>query len=213
MARPPLPAAVRIEIAPPALLRSTAMLAISAYGLLLATPVLLAMLVVSVRPFGLQTFVLPLATIAAATYFLPFGFGNPHIGKLVRSVEPAARTSEAGFVVQLSTIPRTRSGLRALLEDADDIGWLSLTDTELTFRGDSIKLTLPFEQIREVKPQSIGWRGFFLYSPRLALMISGIPNLEALEFTERSSWTLPGSRKIAQQLFQRILHARTGSQL
>ncbi len=204
MARPPLPAAARIEMARPKLLGSGAVLAINCYGLLLALPVLLVMLAVSIQPFGRHTFVLPLLAIAIATYFLPFGFGNPHIGRLVRSFEPAARQPQHGFVVQLTTVPRTRSGLRALVEDADDIGWLSFTDSELIFRGDSMQINLPFEKIREVKRQSIGWRGFFLYSPRLSLTISGIPNMDALEFTERSSCTLPASRRVAQHLFQQV---------
>lgn len=196
---PSSPTAARIEITPPKLLTAGAVVAINAFGLLLMVPVLVSMLAVSVMKFSALTFLLPLVTIAAALYFLPFGFGNPCVAKLARSLKPADRTS---VLVQLTLTPRLCSGLRAFVEDADDIGWLSLTDSELAFNGDAIKLSIPFAQIRRLEPQSIGWRGFFLYNPRIALAVSGVPNLETLEFTERSSWSLPASGRIARELYE-----------
>lgn len=202
--RPPLPAAVRLQVNPPRLLDRRALLAVGAYGLILAVPVVTVMLAVTTLQLGWQTFLAPLLAIGLATWFLPLGFGNPHVVRLVRSLDPAAGRRADAFVVQLTTRPRTCSGLRALLEDADDIGCLTFTESELVFHGDSLQLTVPFEKVTAARRQSIGWRGLFLYRPRLALTVAGVQQLEALEFTERSSWTLGGSRRVVRRLFQQV---------
>ena len=82
-------------------------------------PFLLLVLVVSVTQFSLLTALIPLLVVAATAYFLPFGLGNTHVTRLVRSLNPAAAQGGEGFIVQLTLSPRLRSGLRALLEDAD----------------------------------------------------------------------------------------------
>jgi len=124
---------------------------------------------------------------------------------MLRRVEAASEGQN--FIVQLTLTPRLRSGLRALLEDADDIGWLSVTPSSLLFRGDSIQLTVPFTQIQQLEPQSIGWRGLFVWGPRVRLRVSGLPKVEALEFAERSSWLLPASRRTARRLFRCLSEA------
>jgi hypothetical protein len=177
---------------------------VSAYGLLVMLPVLISILVLSLSSFGLQTYILPVTAIAFATFFLPCGFGNPFVSRLVRSQHSAAAQSSDGFVAQLSLTPRLRTGLRALVEDADDVGWLSFTDSELRFEGDSVQLTVPFERIREVRSHNIGWRGLFLYGPPSSFTVSGLPQVEGFQVAERSSWTLPASRVAARRLFERL---------
>ena len=86
----------------------------------------------------------------ATAFFLPFGLGNTHVARLVRSLNPGASRDEDGFIVQLTVSPRLRSGLRALLEDADDIGYLTFAANELRFQGDSVKLSAPWEDIQLV---------------------------------------------------------------
>ncbi|MGO8926790.1 MAG: hypothetical protein ACLQU3_07870 [Limisphaerales bacterium] len=193
-----------IEIAKPRLFTAGAVAVVSAYGILLATPFLISVLVISVIQFGPLTVLIPLLVVAATAYFLPFGLGNAHVTRLVYSLNPAAAKGEDGFIVQLTLSPRLRTGLRALLEDADDVGYLSFTGTGLRFQGDSVKLTVPFDCIQEVRPQNIGLRGLFVYGRRIRLVVSGLPQAEAIEFAERSSRVLPASRAITRKLYQRL---------
>ena len=164
-----------IEIAPPRLFTAGAVVTVSAYGILLAAPFFAAILVVSLIKFGILTVLIPLLAVAATAYFLPFGLGNAHVTRLVQSLNPAAGKSEDGFIVQLTLSPRIRSGLRAILDDADDIGYLSFTGTELLFQGDSVKLSVPFNYIEQVQPQNIGLRGLFVYGRRIRVRVSGLP--------------------------------------
>lgn len=210
-AMPSTPA--QIEVKPPRLYTTAAVLAVVAYGLFLALPVLiLSLVVISLPKYGLFTFLIPLLAIAVATFFLPFGFGNPLVSRLVRTLRPAAETGQDRFIVQLTLTPRLRSGLRALMEDADDIGWLSFTSSALVFQGDSVQLCVPFEKIQQLRPQSIGVRGLFVWGPRVALAVSGLPNVTALEFAERSSWLLPSSRRTARELYQCLAQKAAGSE-
>ncbi len=196
------PGVARLEVGPPKLFGTGALFIVSAYGLLVMLPVLISILVISLLQFGLLTFVLPLAAIAFATLLLPCGFGNPYICRLVDSLNPASRGSAEGFVVQLTMTPRLRTGPRALLEDADDVGWLSFTGSELRFQGDSVQLSVPFEHIRELQSRNIGWRGLFLYGGRCAFAVSSLPQVQLFELAERSSWLLPGSRMKSRRLFE-----------
>lgn len=180
---------------------------VNAYGLILVAPILVVLLAVSVTPLGVNTVLIPLLTVAVATFFLPFGFGNTHVARLVRSFEPAA--GEPGrFIVQLSAQPRLRSGLGALLEDADDVGSLDVSGSSLHFRGDSVELTVPLDQIRSVRRQTLGWRGLFLYGPLVVVELQGLPELERVKFAERSSSVITQSRKIARDLYRSISTAQ-----
>lgn len=187
-----------MEVQEPRLLSGAAVVLANGFGLLLILPALLALLAVSVLPFGWITFVLPLCVFGAATMLLPFGAGNPLILKLARHI-PLPSTSCPKFLVQLTFTPRLRSGPRALLEDADDIGWLVFEDGAMQFYGDSVRLSVPFESVQEARPGSIGLRGMFLY-PALNVRVSS--NGPAMRFTiaERSSWQLSGARRIAREM-------------
>ena len=179
----------RLEIGQPRLLTAGTMLALYGFGLLRVIPVLVAIVVVSLVPFGAWSVVVPLLAIVVTTASLPFTFGNTLITKLVHRLAPAAAGGEDAFVVQLTFSPRLRSGLRALVEDADDIGCLRFTPSELVFDGDSVKLSVPGGQIGRVESRNIGLRGLFLYGARIEVTVSGLSNVRTLEFTERSSKT------------------------
>jgi len=196
--------AAKIEIAQPKLFTLGAVVVVSAYGLLLAVPIFISVLVVSLLKFGVLTVLIPFVAIAGTAYFLPFGLGNPYVARLVRALHPAAGQAGEGFIVQLTLWPRIRSGLRAVLEDADDVGHLHFTGAEMTFQGDSVKLSVPLACIEEVRFQNIGLRGLFVYGRRIGVVVSGLPNIEALEFTERSSWLLPTSKKITRKLYEQL---------
>jgi hypothetical protein len=174
------------------------------YGLMLVLPVFLSILVASVLRLSALTLVLPLLGIVVSIFLLPFGFGNAYAAKLIGSIAGAAPRPEDHFFVQLTLSPRIRSGLRAFAEDADDLGQLSFTDSALLFRGDSVTLSVPFTQIQSIESNNVGWRGLFVYGRRLVVVVSGLPNVTAVEFAERSSWLLPTSRKITRQLYARL---------
>jgi hypothetical protein len=196
------PNSARITITPPRTLTLSAVLVISAYGLVLFIPVLLAMMVVSVVPLGMGTLLIPLVAIAFATFFLPVGFGNPYVTRLIRSLDHGSVTEPGGFMVQLTLAPRVRSGLRALLEDADDVGWLRLTESGLLFQGDSIQLAVPYEEIRDLRTKNLGWRGLFVYGSPCTFAVRGLHEATCFKFAERSSWLLPSSRRNAARLYR-----------
>ena len=176
---------------------------ICAYGLLLMIPVVLVALAVSVRQLGMLTVLLPVLAVGIATFFLPFGFGNPYVARLVRSLPKPAAWEPGSAIVQLTLTPRLRSGTRALLEDADDVGWLGFSESTLVFQGDSVALSIPLAQIREVRFENIGARGLYLY-PRLAISVQGLDGVQALGFADRSSWWLPAARR-STRAFQSLL--------
>jgi hypothetical protein len=194
----------RIDITPPRLFTGSAVAVVNAYGMVLVLPIFSAIMVVSVIKLSALTALIPLLALAVTAFFLPFGLGNTHITRLVRSLHPGAGQNEDGFVVQLTISPRLRSGVRALLEDADDIGHLTFSASGLSFQGDSVRLTMPWEDIQLVQPRNIGWRGLFVYGRRIKLVISAWPEVEWLEFAERSSWLLPVSRAITRRLYERL---------
>ena len=197
--------AATIQISQPKRFGLGAALTVNAYGLLLMAPVFVSMLVASILPLGILTALLPLLVVAAAAYFLPFGMGNTHITRLVRSFAASAASGRDGFVVQLTLTPKLRSGLRATLEDADDIGWLTLGPDALAFAGDSVQLCVPYQRIERVQPRNIGLRGAFVYGRRIKLAVAGLPEAPSMELAERSSWLLPASRRITAQLYTQLL--------
>jgi len=198
------PNAAKIEISEPRLFTAGAVAIVNAYGLLLVAPIFASILVVSVIKFGVLTVLIPALMVAATAYFLPFGLGNTYVTRLVRSLNSAAGNGADGFVVQLALSPRLRGGLRAILEDADDIGYLSFSGTELRYQGDSVKLTVPHGCIKAVAPENIGLRGLFVYGRRIKVVVAGVSEIESLEFAERCSWVLPTSRAVTRKLHGRL---------
>jgi hypothetical protein len=193
-----------IEIKRPKVFNAGAVAIVNVYGVLLITPTFCAILAVSLIKLGVLTLVIPLVAIATTAYLLPIGLGNTYITRLVHSLHPRVGQHEEGFIVQLTLSPRLRSGIRALVEDADDIGYLTFSGTALSFRGDSIKLSVPWKDIQLLRPSNLGWRGFFGYGRRLRLVVSAWPEVEGFEIAERSSWLLPGSRAITRKLSERL---------
>lgn len=193
----------KLEIQSARLFTSRAVLIVCAFGLLLVIPVLLSMLVMSSLQFGIWTVLIPLGAICVATLFLPFGFGNTYVARLARSFRPADWRNSDCFIVQITFLPRIRSGLRAVLEDADDIGSLNLSAAELEFRGDAVRFSIPYGQLRDLRLQTIGLRGLFVY-PRLAITVSGLPGITDLRIADRAGWFLPMSHKRTRELHHRL---------
>jgi hypothetical protein len=198
---------IHFETARPRLLTGRAVVLIYCYGFLLAAPILASVLAVSLLKLGLLTLLPPLLAIALSVYLLPCGLGNPYAAKLVRALPGVEANLRSGFVVQLTLSPRIRRGLRADLEDADDFGYLSLGDSALVFRGDAVKLVVPFSQIERVEARSIGWRGLFLCGQRSVVTVRGLPDVRSMEFAERRSWVLPTSRRMGREIYDGLQSA------
>lgn len=181
-----------------------AVMIISAYGILLLLPLFFSILLLSLLKFGPLTILIPVLVAVATVCLLPFGLGNTYVTRLVRSLVTVASNGGDEFVVQLTLSPRIRSGVRAILDDADDVGYLSLTSAGVIFRGDSVKLSVPYDHIVEVQPHNIGLRGLFVYGRRIRVLVSGSPRVKELEFTERSSWLLFASKRITRRLHERL---------
>src|SRR5438105_8207702 len=108
-----------------------------------------------------------------------------------------SREGSAAYIVQLTLKPRLRTGIRAALEDADDFGFLTFDEEEFAFQGDSISISVPYENIQAVSCENVGLRGRFIYGPRITLQIDGLANVESLQFAERSSITISQSKRTA----------------
>jgi hypothetical protein len=175
---------------------------VHAYSLLLWAPVIIAAMAMTLIGFDWASLLLPFAAFGASIVFLPLGFGNPHICRLVGRLRAQTKDGQDGSVVQLTLWPRIRSGLRAAIEDADDIGWLTISDSGLVFGGDSVKLSVPATQVAGVQLVNVGMRGLFVYGHRIRVSVTGLRAATALEFAERSSWWLPGSRRATRRLFE-----------
>lgn len=110
------------------------------------------------------------------------------------------------------TLPANTERLPGVIEDADDVGYLTLEERALTFSGDSVHMTIPFERIRAVHGDNVGWRGLFVTAGRITVEISGSDDFEAVEIAERSSRVVLSSRKITREMFARIKgKVKTGS--
>jgi hypothetical protein len=205
---PPVTPTAQIEITRPRIFTAGSVLVVCAFGILLGLPLLISVLAVSLMRPGILSLVIPLVVIAGTIYVLPFGLGNAYVARLARKLRPVTAQSQEAFLVQLTLFPRIRSGLLAVIEDADDIGWLTFNASELAFHGDSVKFSIPLGQITRVQRQNIGLRGLYVIS-RIKVLVPGLPKIDDLEFAERSSWLLPTSKKTTNKLYQQFISHKT----
>src|SRR6266850_961783 len=202
MTAPSSSSAPQLEVSAPRLFTTATVLIHVMTGIaILGLPVLLSVLIVSSLRVGLAWIVLvPLLVLIGTSFFLPFGLGNAQITRLVHSLDPG--DMREGFVVQMTVNPRLHSGLRAVLEDADDVGCLVLSDSALQFRGDSIRFCVEYARITRVEASNIGLRGLFVYGPLIEVTVEGLRGVESVRFAERSSWVVPTSRRITREIFR-----------
>jgi hypothetical protein len=196
----------QVQVSEPKLYTSGAIAVVSAYGLIGIVPVIFLFLIVSLLGFKLSTLLIGVAVIALIIWLLPLVSGNPYVTKLVRRLVSDAACDPKSFVVQLTLSPRLRSDLRALAEDADDIGCLTVNASGFTYHGDSIKLSVPFQHIARVERKYRGLRSLFV--PRIVVTVTGLDGVASFEFGERSSIFLPASRKTSKALYE-LLSTKT----
>ena len=100
----------KIEITQPRLFTTGAVAVVNAYGILLITPIFSAIIVVSVIKLGVLTVLIPLLVLAATAFFLPFGLGNTHVTRLVRSLNPGAGQERGRLYRSTDRIAQTQVG-------------------------------------------------------------------------------------------------------
>lgn len=205
MSNPEEPHRAVIEVRSPRYFSLGAVLVFSAYGLALLLPALFSMLIVSSVPFSWMTYAIPLCALGFATALLPFGFGNTYAERLAGRYKPQPIDGAPPVLVQITFWPRVRSGVRSVIEDADDIGWIYWTDSQLIFQGDSVSLRVPLTSLRFLRLENSGMRAMFLYS-RVRIETQE-PVAQKFWIAERSSWNLLGSRATGRALFRGISRA------
>ena len=124
-------------------------------------------------------------------FFLPvLAGGNPYIVHLVKKIPQQPEWNEKPFVVQMSLSPRLHFGIRGVLEDADDIGFLSFTKDSVIFYGDQTRLELPIDSLTEVSVRNVGFRGLWICGNRIRVRSKVLCDYEFVEFADRSAWNV-----------------------
>src|SRR5690349_21398938 len=196
--------APKIELAKPARFTLSAVLAIYACSFLPVIPWVALLLLLTLKPLGIFAYIVPVLLAIATVLFSPF-FGNLCVKYLAKKASPESIAEGETFIVQLTCWPRLCSGFRAVIDDADDIGWLTLTPSALVFQGDSVKLYVPYERISELEPHNVGVRGAFALRRRIAIGVKGLPDLEGIELAERSSRMLPESARVTRRIYELLI--------
>jgi len=146
-----------------------------------------------------------LACSCVLLFFVPsLGLVNPYVKRIVRSFLGSPSAIRERDVFQISLRPRLYGGLRGFLEDADDVGALTLGPDSLAFEGDRITLSIPYSQIQTVERRRVGWRGLWVCGNRIEVQAKDGVAEGSFEFLERSSCTLPGSHGIAARVFRQL---------
>ena len=148
----------------------------------------------------LAQFLLCMAAVMwAMFYFLPFmAGGNWYVRRVVRRLGLPGEVTSGGHVFQIEFRPRLCSGLRALLDDADDVGVLRLDDEALTYHGDRVTLAVPYAAVRSLRARNIGWRSLWLGGKRIEIVAGDGERELTFELLEREAHTLPTARHVSE---------------
>lgn len=197
---------VKIQITRPRFFKRRAILILNAYSIFMLIPLIEIILV---GPLILRHFQPVIAfsvclaglglALAIPLFLWPFCMGNPYVQVLVHRL---GHLDENGFIVQLTTQPRLRSGFWRVMEDADDIGYLKFGAGTLEFIGDSTVLSIPFAKIRNIRKENIGYRGAWICGSRIVIEVAEPAGNQFFEFFERSSLSVPESRRNSKELFE-----------
>lgn len=192
-----------IEISQPRRFGVLSILAKYAFSFLLLIPFVAALMLISLQNLGQASLLILFLTLVGTICISP-ALGNLYVFWAVRGLKSGAGMDDRLSIVQISFWPRIRKGFRALLEDADDVGYLSIDDTKIDFVGDSVRLSLPLQRVSALQGENVGLRGLYVTSGRITLQVSGLNGCEEIEIAERSSRLIFSSRKRTRELFADI---------
>ena len=156
------------------------------------------------EPLSLLPAVTGLLSAGAIVFFMPAVSGNLYVRHIVKKSVGADHDPASSIIGQAGFSPRIYDGFRGFMEDADDIGYIRVSESSFEFTGSHISFTLPFDCVKEVRLSSIGWRGFWLYGQRIRILTRSFDKFEGVEFIERASNTIISSRRITKTLIDRI---------
>jgi hypothetical protein len=145
-----------------------------------------------------------LLSVGILVYLAPFvASGAPMVRWFPRDLGARDREN-AQRIWELSLRPRIRKGLRAGLDDADDIGFLRLDENALRFDGDSVNLVIPYLEIETVRLRNCGWRGLWVCGGTVVVTVRDGEKERTFVFRERSALTVPRSRQITENVFHAL---------
>ena len=203
-----------ITVGDPRLFRLTQILVVNAIGIVVGLPCGVALgvgigalvggiIIASVALMAVGA--VALVAFGASLFFLPLLWANPYICHLIRKgVVPAAEDASSTFPVQLALHPRLHTGVRGWIEDADDIGYLTVSPAGIGFKGDHVTLRLPCQSIVDVRTRSIGFRGLWFCGRRIELASALLGDREYVEFGDRAATTALGCVRNTKSILQAI---------
>lgn len=134
--------------------------------------------------------VMAILAIPMVFFFNPCAQLNPFLCWKARStVDPVADTGDQ-FVCQVSFSPRLQKGLQSALDDADDIGMLTIGQQGLTFHGGFCRFSLPLNLITSMEGKFNIFPGFCLSGRRLILHYNSEHGEGKLEVEHRQGLTV-----------------------
>ena len=144
-------------------------------------------------------------------FFFPVLIGNPYVARIVSKYPAAPRAREGAFLVQAIMNPRLVTGWDAVVEDADDFGWLESDAGEFRFIGDHLKLAVSYENVANVRFQNIGWRGLWLIGNRIRFdFTTPVHQFDGVELAAREGINLItakiASRKLTHHVKELPIH-------
>lgn len=112
--------------------------------------------------------------------------------------------SGGGFIVQVRFTPRRIGGFEGWLEDADDVGVLSVVDGQLVFAGDSTEMVIVRDDIDSVSTRNAGVRTLWMCGETRISLAREIEGFIGLEVSSRQALTVPQTRRFNRALEQSI---------
>ena len=202
-----------IAITEPKRFRLSQILAINAFGIAIGLPCGIAfgagaVVLVAGTCSGtpLLTFVglAALLVFAGSLFVMPTMWANPYVRHLVRKAGHSPNSEANAFLVQLALHPRLHDGCRGWLEDADDIGFLTISADGVTFTGDHVSLHVAPESIERLRVRNVGWRGLWFCGSRIELSVSDLNNVDTIEFCDRNALTALGCARNSKSMIHAI---------
>jgi len=130
---------------------------------------------------------------------LPLNYLNPYICFRLRKRFGEKSIAFPTFDVQIAFKPRHYRGLRGILDDADDIGRLTVLPGGLQFKGDHIQLQLPLEHIQNARVRNHWHR-----CSRVHLMTNAFAGVDSIEIGFREASDLFSDRRGVERILESI---------
>ncbi|MCC6357089.1 MAG: hypothetical protein IT577_24660 [Verrucomicrobiae bacterium] len=135
--------------------------------------------------------------------FLPVGMSNPLVKTLCAPLRIEDSTLPQ-YCVQIKFEPREHRGIRAFLEDADDVGILRFERDSLAFQGDAVSFAVPYSTITDLRRVSTGLRGYYLLGKYIQFDATTIGPYKWIAIGERESNLLTTSHKLSRAIFHTL---------